>query len=228
MTERVAWFGRDVDGGAARVGLRCYDRAMVAVPSTPSPRPVRGEDRVLINGVTWSTYVVLRDSLDDERAGVRLTYLDGALEITSPSDDHEDSKKLSARLVEAYADERGLDLDGHGSTTFRNEAAARGLEPDESYTLGPRKPVPDIAIEIVFSAPKLDKLAVYRGLGVPEVWIYRDGKLAVFVLADNGYEQRARSSVLPDLDLELLVSFVRLDERQTKLVKDFRAALKRH
>lgn len=198
---------------------------MVAVPSTPSPPPVSGEDRVLINGVTWSTYVVLRDSLDEQRAGVRLTYLQGALEIMSPSDDHEDSKKLFARLVEAYAEERNLDLDGHGSTTFRNEAVARGLEPDESYTLGARKPVPDIAIDIVFSAPKLDKLAVYRGLGVPEVWIYRDGKLAVFVLTENGYEQRARSVVLPELDLELLTSFIRLDERQTKLVKEFRAAL---
>jgi Uma2 family endonuclease len=199
---------------------------MVAAISTPSPRPMHGEERVLINGVTWSTYVVLRDSLDDQRSGVRLTYLEGALEIMSPPDDHEDSKKLFARLLEAFAEERNLDLDGHGSTTFRNEAVERGLEPDECYTFGGRKPVPDIAIEIVFSAPKLDKLAVYRGLGVPEVWIYRESKLAVWVLTPNGYERRARSEKLPDLDLELLVSFVPLDERQTKLVKEFRAALR--
>jgi Uma2 family endonuclease len=199
---------------------------MVAVPSTPSPAPVRGEDRVLINGVTWATYVALRDSLDEQRSGVRLTYIEGALEIMSPSDDHEESKSLLGRLVEAYADEVDIDLDAHGSTTFRSERAKRGLEADESYTIGGRKPVPDIAIEIVISAPKLNKLDAYSGLGVPEVWIYRETKLTVWVLTANGYEQRERSEKLPDLDLELLVSFVRLDERQSKLVKQFRAALR--
>jgi hypothetical protein len=41
---------------------------MCAVTSPPAPPPPRGEERVLINGVTWSTYVVLRDSLDEQRA----------------------------------------------------------------------------------------------------------------------------------------------------------------
>ncbi len=170
--------------------------------------------------------MVLRDSLDEQRSGVRLTYLEGALEIMSPSDAHENAKKLLARLVEAYAEELDLDLDGHGSTTFRSEAAERGLEPDECYTLGRNKPVPDIAIEVVFSPPRIDKLAVYRGLGVPEVWVYQDGRLRVWVLGAVGYEERSRSAVLPLLDLELLVSYVRTDEPQTKLVKAFRAALR--
>lgn len=181
---------------------------------------------MLIHGVTWATYVMFRDSLDEQRSGVRLTYLEGELEIMSPSDDHEESKSLLGRLVEAYAEERDIDLDAHGSTTFRNERAERGLEPDESYTIGGRKTVPDIALEIVISPPKLNKLEAYRGLGVPEVWVYRESKLTVWVLTSNGYEDRGRSEMLPDLDLELLASFIRRDERQTKLVKEFRAALR--
>ncbi len=184
------------------------------------------EERVLINGVTWGTYVMFRESLDEQRASIRLTYLDGAMEIMSPSDDHEDSKKLLARLVEAYTEEKDLPIDGHGSTTFRNEAVLRGLEPDECYTLGGRKPVPDLAIEVVFSPPKLDKLEVYRGLGVPEVWIYRDGKLTVHVLGAKGYSVSAQSKLLPELDLALLVSFVRFDARQVQLVKEFRRAVR--
>ena len=185
-----------------------------------------GENRVLVHGVTWSTYVVFRDSLDEQRSGVRLTYLEGTLEIMSPSDAHENAKKLLARLVEAYGEELDLDLDGHGSTTFRSEVAERGLEPDECYTLGGRKPVPDIAIEVVFSPPRVDKLAVYRGLGVPEVWVYQNGKLKVWVLGAAGYEERSKSAALPLLDLAVLVSFVRADEPQTKLVKAFRATLR--
>src|SRR4051812_19529780 len=135
---------------------------MVAVVRpVEAPHP---EERLVIHGVTWSTYVVLRDSLDDQRSSVRLTYLEGAMEIMSPSDDHEASKKIVARLVEAFAEESDTRLDGYGSTTFRKESVERGLEPDECYTLGPKKEVPDVAIEIVISGPKLDKLAVYRGL----------------------------------------------------------------
>ena len=206
----------------------CYGSVMAAAARPPPPtRAPHGEERLLIHGVTWSTYVVLRDSLDDQRAGVRLTYLEGALELMSPSDDHEASKKLLARLLEAYAEEMDLDLDGHGSTTFRDEAVKRGLEPDECYTLGRgKKKVPDIAIEVVFSPPRLDKLAVYQGLAVPEVWVYRGGKLAVWALREDAYEEGTRSLALPKLDLELMVSFVRLGESQTKLVKAFREAMR--
>ena len=187
----------------------------------------RAEHRVLLHRVPWSTYVVLRDSLDDQRSRVRLTYLEGALEIMTPSDAHEESKTILARLLEAYAEERDVDLDGHGSTTFRDEAVDRGLEPDECYTIGARRSVPDLAIEVVCSPPRVDKLAVYRGLGVREVWIYRDGRIAVHVLGPKGYAVRARSALLPDLDIELLESFVRTDARQTPLVKKFRAELRR-
>lgn len=199
---------------------------VVAVAPQPS-RPPSAEERLLINGVTWGTYVMLREALDDQRAGVRLTYLEGALEIMSPSDAHEAAKSLLGRLVEAYIDEQDLPIDGFGSTTFRHEAVARGLEPDESYTLGGRKPLPDLAIEVMFSAPKLDKLEVYRGLGVPEVWIWRDGQLVVHLLGTNGYKISSKSKLFPSLDVALLASFVRIDESQTALVKRFRAALRK-
>jgi hypothetical protein len=49
--------------------------------------------------------------------------------------------------------ERDVDLRGSGSTRFRSEARARGLEPDECYKLGPlhEGDVPDIAIEVMVS-----------------------------------------------------------------------------
>jgi Uma2 family endonuclease len=200
--------------------------AASATPTTEEPRAA-GEERILVNCVPWSTYVQMRDALDDCDSKLRLTYCEGALEIMSPSDDHELSKKLLARLVEAYIDVMGLDVDGHGSTTFRKEAAERGLEPDECYFGPGDAEVPDLAIEVVFSRPKLDKLSVYRGLGVREVWIYRNAQLHVHVLQPSGYEERARSVLFPELDLAHLVSFVRPGERQSRLVREVRASLVR-
>jgi len=52
--------------------------------------------------------------LDEVGLGARLTYLEGTLEIMSPSEDHETLKKLVARLLEAWADETGTDLHGYG------------------------------------------------------------------------------------------------------------------
>jgi Uma2 family endonuclease len=200
---------------------------MLSLDTMAALRPA-GEERILVTSVPWSTYVLMRDAVDECGSKLRLTYCEGDLELASPSADHEDSRKLIARLVEAYVDVMELDVDGHGSTTYRKEAMERGLEPDECYSTGPRSAdVPELAIEVVYSPPKVDKLEVYRGLGVPEVWIYREGKLRVYILQAGGYEERTRSALFPELDLAHLASFVRLDERQTQLVRAFRASLAR-
>jgi Uma2 family endonuclease len=166
------------------------------------PRQLEPESRFVLHDVPWSTYVVLRDTLDDH-AGLRLTYREGMLELMSPSGDHEDLKKILARLLEAWAEERAVDLNGRGG-----------------------QDVPQIAIEIVVSSPLVDKLDVYAGLGVPEVWTWEGGALRVHRLGANGYEVVPRSVVLPGLDLAQLASFVGAGKNQTQTVKAYRAALR--
>ena len=200
---------------------------MVAV----SPIEARSDDepRFVLHGVSWATYVMLRDTLD-QQGGVKMTYLRGTLELMSPSNLHEDAKKLIARLIEAWATERDLDLRGFGGATFRREAKERGLEPDECYKLGrlDDEGVPDIAIEVIVTNGRVDKMAVYAGLGVPEVWDWRPATSAITVhrLVDDRYETRARSDVLPALDLGLLAQFVQPGENQTRLVRAFLAKLR--
>lgn len=130
------------------------------------PDPGLREDRVLLPNVPWATYVVLRDTVPS--AAVRMTYLEGWLEIMSPSRGHEVSKKQIARFLELFCLERDIPLYGYGSTTFRKEEAQRGLEPDECYARGGDKDIPDLALEVVVTKDALDKLEVYRGLGVGE------------------------------------------------------------
>jgi len=140
------------------------------------------EQRIILNGVTWQQYNTLVSMFIDQFPALRMTYLEGTLEIMTTSPEHERLKTLIARLLEAYAEERDIELNGYGSATFRREAAVRGLEPDECYCLGELKAVPSIAIEIVITSGGLDKLAVYQGLGVQEVWFCQSNKLSFYHL----------------------------------------------
>jgi Uma2 family endonuclease len=194
-----------------------------------SPAAPQDERRFVLHGVPWSVYVALRDALDDQ-SGLKMTYLKGTLELMSPSTLHEDAKKIIARLLETWAMERDLDLRGFGGATFRREAKERGLEPDECYKLGKldEDDVPDIAIEVIVSSGLVDKMAVYAGLGVPEVWEWWPSNRVVVVhrLTGGAYARRDRSEILPELDLALLSSFVQPGENQTRLAKSYQAALR--
>jgi len=194
-----------------------------------APTVEEDERRFVLHGVPWSAYVALRDALDDQ-SGLKMTYLKGTLELMCPSMLHEDAKTIIGRLLEVWAMERDLDLRGFGGTTFRREAKERGLEPDECYKLGKLADddVPDIAIEVIVSSGLVDKMAVYAGLGVPEVWEWRQSTRAIVVhrLNSGTYERRNRSELLPELDLALLSSFVQPGENQTRLAKAYQAALR--
>jgi Uma2 family endonuclease len=205
--------------------------AFVSEPESPGSSGSM-ERRFVLHGVPWRTYVALRDELDQGGAGVKMTYLEGTLELMSPSMLHEDAKKIIARLIEVWAMEHDVDLRGFGGTTFRREAKARGLEPDECYKLGKLEEdgVPDIALEVIVSSALVDKMAVYAGLGVAEVWEWRPGSatIAVHRLVGGTYERRERSEALPDLDLAVVARFVQPGENQTRLAKAYQAALRSH
>lgn len=189
---------------------------VVAAPYFPiHARSAQEEQRVLLEGVPWSTYVVLRDSIDSP--GVRMTYLKGALEITRTSRAHEVSKKQIARLLELFCLERDIPLFGYGSTTFRREEKERGLEPDECYCRGEDKDVPDIALEVVVSHGSIDKLEVYRELGVREIWVFEAGAFSLFSLQGARYQPIAASEVLPEVDLAELASFAVAEDQHAAL-----------
>lgn len=198
----------------------------VAMPCTPAELPrVLPEQRMLIYGVTWKDYVVLREVLDTP--GIRMTYCQGVLELMSPSRTHELHKKSIARLVELYAFLKSLPLVGYGSTTFRNEAKERGAEPDECYRVGTLMKdgeLPDIVLEVIHTNPLLDKLHVYRGLGVPELWIFKDGAFELYKLTEAGYERAAQSSFLPELDFALIAGLA-VREDQPQALQELRDAL---
>lgn len=180
---------------------------------------------VLLRNAAWSDYQRILE-LRGERPVPRLAYLQGVLELISPSREHEALKSLIGQLIETWCLERGVEFRAFGSWTLESKESDRGLEPDECYVFGtaadPRRP--DLAIEVVWTAGGLDKRDIYRQLGVREIWYWRRGQLTAYSLRDGGYVEVPRSEVLAGIDLSQLASFL---DRPTasQAIRDYRAAL---
>jgi Uma2 family endonuclease len=201
---------------------------MVAPATVPAGEFVPTADqRVVMHGVPWSHYEA-QLALRGEASSPRIAFLDGALELMTPSKDHERHKAYIGRLLEAYALERGIDLSPYGSWTLKDGRRQSGAEPDECYIVGPDqgRERPDLAIEVVWTSGGIDKLELYARLGVGEVWFWRDGRIELHVLRRGRYEGTTRSALFPELDIELLASFL---DRPTALqaVRAFREALRK-
>lgn len=130
------------------------------------------EERQIISGVSWEGYESLLNELGDSLK-YRVTYLDGVLELVSASRRHETNKTIIGSLLEAYCQEKRIRYFPLGSTTFRKEEKRGGTEPDESYCIREDKEFPDLAIEVVVTSGGIDKLEVYKRLGVREVWFFK-------------------------------------------------------
>jgi Uma2 family endonuclease len=216
------------------IGVLRADRAALAAVREPGVMPMttqpvqqrRDEDqRVILHRVSWEHFELLLGIRGDDPA-VRVTYLGGELELMSPSRDHEWEKTVIARLIEAYAVERHIVLEGFGSWTLREAPRAAGAEPDECYILGHEpKDRPDLVLEVVRTSGGIDKLEVYSRLRVAEVWFWREGRISVHLLGPDGYRTSARSAAFPDLDMERFASFVHRPT-QTQAVNEFLAWLR--
>jgi Uma2 family endonuclease len=185
------------------------------------------DQHVVLRGMAWQDYEAFL-AIRGERAGVRMYYLDGAIEIMSPSKTHELRKKTLARLLEIWALELDLDVNAFGSWGQKNEEREAGAEPDECYILGsPEKSAPDLVIEIEWSRTLgLSKLEIYRRLGIRELWTLKsDGQLVVRALEKGQWVERAKSKLFPKLDVAWLHSFLAV-EPQSRAVRALRDALR--
>jgi Uma2 family endonuclease len=178
---------------------------------------------MLLHDVAWKDYVLVREVLDGP--GVRMTYFRGVLELMSPSPEHELWKKNIARLVELYAHIKRIELHGYGSTTFKEKTKQRGAEPDECYLIGKKlADLPEIVLEVIHTSPLIDKLDVYAGMGISEIWIFRDGAFSIHVLdrVQGRYETRSSSPLLPGLDFAT-VARLAVREDTPQALREFEA-----
>jgi Uma2 family endonuclease len=166
------------------------------------PTPKTTDQLVIIKG-NWAKFKLIQQGCE-ESPGIRVSYFDGTIEIVMPSRPHEIFSGAFHLLLSLYLAHLGIEFLATGSADQETEEIA-AAQPDQSYCIDGIKPIPDLSIEIVFSSGGINKLDRYRAIGVPEVWFWEDGVLALYRLRSNGYE-RIEQSELPGLrDLDLVV-----------------------
>lgn len=186
------------------------------------------EQRLILPlSMTWEQFKAL-DSLLEYTRSVRLSYLDGYVEIITLSPEHETIKCLLAGMLCQFLLEKDISFTPTGSATLQGETKGSSKEPDLSYYFGEDRrgrKTPDLAIEVIFTLRTINKLEYYRRFNVAEVWFWEDGVFAIYQLNSEGYDRILSSVLLPDLDLELLGRCLQMSEEKEAL-KMFRDAVR--
>jgi Uma2 family endonuclease len=192
---------------------------MVTTTSTPVEQQTTPENRVILKGVSWSTFKALLADVGDDRAW-RIAYDEGVLEIRMPLEEHEEPKRLIESFVEAIVDELEIELRSLGSLTLEREDLTRAVEPDscfyiqnESLVRGrninlPNDPPPDLTIESDYTNSSVNKFTIYAAIGVPEIWRYRRESLQVYQLVEGKYEVCEISLAFPFLPVAEIPGFI--------------------
>jgi Uma2 family endonuclease len=210
--------------------------------------PVQGEAPVVPNyplahfifeDVSWDYYTRTRAELDRCGQHARVTFDRGRMEIMTVGRRHEMIKKAIGRLIEVYADEAGIGIEGVGNVTCSREDLDRGLEPDECYYVtseyrGPEdhldlqnNPPPDFAVEVEVSVGIGTRRAIYAELGIPELWRFDGARVIVMALTEGSYRPVDQSRFFPNLDLAEFSQFVvRAIAMQRTAVPEYRNLLR--
>ena len=208
---------------------------MIATLQAPEALPY-----LLLHDISWQGYEHMLRALEGRR--LRITYDEGSLEIMAVSHEHEFDGELLSRMVHMTTFELHMPIHSGGSTTFKDEALEKGLEPDKCYWIqnekrmrGKKKfvinrdPPPDLALEIEITRSALDRLGIYAALRVPEVWRCDGESLRILHLAGNGkYREKTHSLAFPFLPMDKVLEFLKQAENidETTLMHSFVAWLR--
>jgi Uma2 family endonuclease len=185
----------------------------------------------VLHGITWKTYLKLRDNEHNYR--IRMTYLDGTLILMSPQQIHDNSGWLLALVVSTVTEMLRIPCLGTMTTTLRRKGdrprKGSGKEPDFGFYFRDKEPMirgkedidldvdppPDLAIEVDNKADSSRALKLYARLGVPEVWRYKPREKTLWFgrLVGDHYESIDRSLNLPRLTPALVVQALEEAER---------------
>ncbi len=181
---------------------------------SPISKPIRDlslepGSRMTIAAVTWEEFEGILEEMGDRRVA-RIAYSLNTLEITVPRPDHELPTDLIGDMVKTILRILRIRYQPFGSTTFKKQGIA-GIEPDACFyiqnyeqMIGKRQlqvgdPPPDLAIET--DVTSLTAISAYQAIAVPEVWIYANGGLKIYVLRSGEYVQSQTSEIFPQLPI---------------------------
>jgi Uma2 family endonuclease len=195
--------------------------------------------RLLIHDVDWSEFEQILNELGDCRA-TRIAYSEKILEIRMPTPEYEVDKEIFSDIVKILLEELEIDCEFFGSTTFKQQSMASGIEPDQCFYIknhaqmrGKRRvnlsvdPPPDLAIEVDITSKT--QIEAYISLGVPELWVYDRGELKIYTLQSGQYQPVSTSltfSTLPILDFVAEVLAQSLEIGRSSALRAFRQKIR--
>ncbi len=168
---------------------------------------------VTIQDVTWEEFESILLELAEKRS-LRVAYSKCTLEIMVPLPEHEKPKDLISDIVKILLKKTGQKYEPFGSTTFKRLNTA-GVEPDacfyiENYQrminrrrLEPDDPPPDLAIEMDVTSKTT--LNAYEAIAVPQLWIYDNGNLSIYLFRDGNYIKSDVSPTFPNIPLTQII-----------------------
>ena len=179
---------------------------------------------IVFRGVNWDDYEKMLEIVGDRR--IRVTFDKGTMEVSMPSQRHEQTAQSMGLLVPKLAEELEIPYEPLGMTTWRRPDLEKGIESDQCYYIRNQAivreraelnlevdPPPDLAIEVDITSSSLNRLAIYAELRVPEVWRYADQKLTMFQLQPDGTYLTCETSLsfagLRPADVERLIELAR-------------------
>ncbi|HEY9701139.1 MAG TPA: Uma2 family endonuclease [Allocoleopsis sp.] len=169
--------------------------------------------------ISWLQFKTIDLQLENNKS-VKLSYLDGIMEIMSPvSRKHEYMKSTLGLLLETYMREKGIRFYRTGGFTLESPGYSSGI-PDESYCINSNKEIPDIVIEIIVTSGTIKRTELYKPLRVPEVWFWRNNQINIFQFQTEDYQEVTTSKFFPALDKELLLKYLQYED-QYDAVNDF-------
>jgi Uma2 family endonuclease len=192
---------------------------VIAAPEPKAEVKPIGEQRVVLRGLPWETYLQILHALPQTR-GARLTYDDGVLEITVPLELHEFSGRLIECFIRTLIELMGLRMKTMGSTTMNYPHLKKGAEPDNAYYIQnqplvkgrevnfSQDPPPDLVVEVDISHTDIAKNQFYASLGVVEFWRFNGKVWRIYQLQEGVYVEVEVSPTFPQVPKERLYRFL--------------------
>jgi Uma2 family endonuclease len=162
---------------------------------------------------TWTDYeALLRGRRDDAAIKICFNARTQEISVMAPMPGHGRRIDTLVDLVKALLRHQNTDWDSSHPVTLKRLQEG-GAEPDACFyiqnwqsVLGKDRidlsqdPPPDLAIEMDLTS--FTSLEVYQTLAVPELWIYRQGTLMIYLLSEGSYRESLVSPTFPGINVK--------------------------
>ena len=178
--------------------------------------------QVIFSDQTWEDYERLLN-LRQEKTIPKLYFNSRTQEIRlmSPLPSHGNRINTLSDLVKIILNKQGKDWQCFDPITLKIPNQS-GLEPDSCFYIDNRQailgkakidltvdPPPDLAIEVDLTS--ITDVEAYQLLKIPELWIYRQGSLKIYLLQGESYQESKTSRLFPKINItKILPDYVEL------------------